>query len=356
LAASSKFCVESLQYPSPENDPAAFAGWLRQINESRPGSVLMPMTDVTVPLVLQSANEIANLQTCLPSPRAYHAASDKLELAKLAADAGVRVPRTSRMNRSNARDVCASELQFPLVIKPRMSSMRLGNVTRKRGVRYAANQDELVNIVNQELFDDSDELLVQEFIQGYGSGVFGIYDSGSPVFFFAHRRIREKPPSGGVSVLCESIEVPEAGRIAAQRLLDSLDWHGVAMIEFKIDEAGTPWLIEINARLWGSLQLAVDAGADFPWLLYQLAIRQGFESPPPYEVGCRLRWWLGDLDNLYARLRDRRSTPRAADKAKAFTDFLFTPPKTRNEFLRWEDPAPAWHELTGYIGSLFGAR
>jgi predicted ATP-grasp superfamily ATP-dependent carboligase len=355
LAASSKFCVQSLEYPSPQDDAVAFTGWLKGLNESHPGAVLMPMTDVTVPLVLDASGEIPNLKTCLPTPRAYHAASDKYALAKLAADAGVRVPKTLRVNRGNAGEALAQEFVFPMVIKPRMSAMRLGEVTRKRGVRYAANRRELGDIVNQDLLDDSDELLVQEFVQGFGAGVFAIYDSGKPVFFFAHRRIREKPPSGGISVLCESVAVPESGRIAAQRLLDALAWHGVAMVEFKIDAAGTPWLIEINARLWGSLQLAVDAGADFPWLLYQLATDGRLEPPPHYEVGCRLRWWLGDLDNLYARLKDRRWTPGFGDKVRAVSEFLFTPPRTRNEFLRWQDPAPAWRELKGYVGSLFGA-
>ena len=37
------------------------------------------------------------------------------------------------------------------------------------------------------------------------------------------------------------------------------------MVEFKHDERdGVPKLMEINGRFWGSLQLAIDAGVDFP--------------------------------------------------------------------------------------------
>jgi hypothetical protein len=36
------------------------------------------------------------------------------------------------------------------------------------------------------------------------------------------------------------------------------------MVEFKDDGVNPPCLMEINGRFWGSLQLAIDAGVDFP--------------------------------------------------------------------------------------------
>src|ERR671923_161553 len=81
-------------------------------------------------------------------------------------------------------------------------------------------------------------------------------------------------PSGGVSVLSESVPIDPALRAIAERILDRVRWHGVVMLEFKITPAGAPCLIEANARFWGSLQLAIDAGVDFPYLLYQVATGQ----------------------------------------------------------------------------------
>jgi predicted ATP-grasp superfamily ATP-dependent carboligase len=144
---------------------------------------------------------------------------------------------------------------------------------------------------------------------------------------------------------------------AARRILDPMQWHGVAMVEFKIDAAGRPWLIEVNARFWGSLQLAVDSGADFPWLLYQLAQGAHPDVPDGYAAGNRLRWWLGDLDNLYARLKDRRWTPTIAHKAAALAEFLRPwQPRTRNEFLRWSDPAPSWAAFRQYLAATLRGR
>src|SRR6185312_15979930 len=104
-------------------------------------------------------------------------------------------------------------------------------------------------------------------------------------------------PSGGVSVYRESIVAdPELVR-RSRALLDRFGWCGVAMIEYKVDaRTGTPYLMEINARFWGSLQLAIDAGVDFPNLLLSVALDGARPAMPTYRAGVRSRWWWGDVD------------------------------------------------------------
>src|SRR6185503_13112360 len=110
------------------------------------------------------------------------------------------------------------------------------------------------------------------------------------------RRIREKPPSGGVSVYCESIAIPQDLEASSGLLLNRLGWNGVAMVEFKLDrEAGKAYLMEINGRFWGSLQLAVDAGVDFPRLLVEAALGKRHEVPILGGSGVRSRWEWGEV-------------------------------------------------------------
>jgi hypothetical protein len=126
---------------------------------------------------------------------------------------------------------------------------------------------------------------------------------GAVLARFAHRRLREKPPSGGVSVLCESIEPPVDALDAATRLLAGVRWNGVAMVEYKIDEReGVARILEVNARFWGSLELAVSAGVDFPYLLFRMATGERIGESTGYRVGLKVRWELGDLDHLWIRL------------------------------------------------------
>jgi predicted ATP-grasp superfamily ATP-dependent carboligase len=202
--------------------------------------------------------------------------------------------------------------------------------------------------------------LVQERIPGHGMGVFVLADRGRIVARFAHRRLREKPPTGGVSVLRESIAVPEPVSAPAERLVEALAWHGVCMIEFRVDARdATPYLMEINPRFWGSLQLAIDAGVDFPLLLYRLA---SGDPPPPvesYRLGVRCRWLLGDLDHLLIRLRRRQAAaelpPHAPGLGRAILDFL-NPFAGRLEVERLDDPGPGWLEMRSYLRTLLGGR
>jgi predicted ATP-grasp superfamily ATP-dependent carboligase len=185
-------------------------------------------------------------------------------------------------------------------------------------------------------------------------------NQGEPIVQFAHRRLREKPPSGGVSVFRESIALPQVMTDYAIRLLQHVHWHGVAMVEFKVDQqTGEPMLMEINGRFWGSLQLAIDAGVDFPYLLYKLFTGQ--EIPPnatDYQIGVTSRWLLGDLDHLYSRLfkSDTSSSslpPNLSSKLKTLQNFCrFYQRNMYYEVLRPHDLSPFIYELKQYFRNL----
>ena len=67
------------------------------------------------------------------------------------------------------------------------------------------------------------EPMVQEYVPGDGEyGFFALFDRGSPLATFQHRRIRSYTYSGGASVFRESINDPQL-ESADLRLLDSLD-------------------------------------------------------------------------------------------------------------------------------------
>jgi hypothetical protein len=127
------------------------------------------------------------------------------------------------------------------------------------------------------------------------------------------------------------------------------------MIEYKLDAAtGTPHLMEINGRFWGSLQLALDAGVDFPRLLVARALGEQPEPVPGYRVGVRSRWWLGDMDHLLSRMRRSPELlalpPGSPGRWAALRDFLVLwRPGDRSEILRWTDPAPAFRELIEWL-------
>jgi predicted ATP-grasp superfamily ATP-dependent carboligase len=198
-------------------------------------------------------------------------------------------------------------------------------------------------------------VLVQQRIIGPGVGVFVLLWEGDVLAVFSHRRLREKPPSGGVSVYCESQEPDEQLVARSVTLLREFGWHGVAMVEYKVDaESGDAYLMEINGRFWGSLQLAIDAGVDFPRLLVSAALGETVQKLNGYRAGVRCRWVLGDVDHLIARLRRSPAAlglpPGAPARSRALLDFLVAfRPGSRGEVLRLSDPAPAGRELLDWL-------
>ena len=90
---------------------------------------------------------------------------------------------------------------------------------------------------------------------------------------------------------------------------------------------------------------------DFPWLLYQVATGTPPETVSDYKTGIRLRWLIGDLDNLYLTLRDRQYPLK--EKLEAILHFLTPAPlRTRHEVNRWRDIGPFRCELKHYLRDL----
>src|SRR5690606_16205653 len=149
----------------------------------------------------------------------------------------------------------------------------------------------------------------QEYASGVGVGVECLYAHGRMVWCFMHERIHELPLTGGGSTYRRSLAPMAEAIAAAKRLLDALEWHGVAMVEFKRDAHGRVCLMEINPRLWGSLALAIDAGVDFPLGMWKLARGERLDPQPRYRVPYFTRKLDGDLEWMKNNLRADHKDP-----------------------------------------------
>lgn len=351
LAGTSRFCRESLTCPSPLEDTQGFLDWLTATIERLGIDILLPVTEVSSQILLHHRERLP--EGChLPFAEVERVLklSNKIHLMELAEDIGVPHP-TGEAFTDMASYSSAGEPDLPFIIKPARSVVHVDGAWHTTAVSRIDSQADLQRL--QSSATPMGAFLRQVFIPGHGAGVFAIYDRGQPLAFFAHRRLREKPPGGGVSVLSEAVKVDSELLSHTRRLLDAVDWHGVAMVEFRIDPEGRPWLMEVNTRFWGSLQLAIDAGVDFPKLLCDITLGKPTAPVTKYNTGQRLRWLLGDVDSLYLYLRDGGYS--AGEKLRRIVAFLTPRPGcTRHEVNRIGDMRPAWFELKGYVRDLLG--
>lgn len=359
LAAVSRYCWQSFSYPSPYADAQAFLARLLDCVQHNHITTIFPTSDISTQLIGQHL-QVLEKYVIVPMPpvEAFEHLSDKYRLMQLAASLGVPTPETFFVPSGRVEEVMGSIRQFPVVVKPARSVIHINGSWRKTAVHYADDAAEL-----SQLYREVDYLrlpsLIQRCVEGSGQGLFVLLNQGEPVAMFAHRRLREKPPSGGVSVLRESIALPQPMTDYALRLLKHVGWHGVAMVEFKVDRhTGIPLLIEVNGRFWGSLQLAIDAGVNFPFLLYQMAMQQRIGPPVNgYSIGVKSRWLLGDLDHLLLRLFKPEATlnlpPHSPSKVQTLLDFCrFFQRGMRYEVLNLSDPKPFIYELRQYLSRL----
>lgn len=343
LAGSSRYATASLRLPDPLSQPAAFAQGVQRIVREHGIRLVFPTTEEAILALLPIRDTLGALLP-LPDAERFVEINDKAALLRLATTLGIAVP-TQRVVESPSAPL-PTELRFPVVVKP-SRSVPLGDANRHKLAAAHAESRESLAAMLRRAPADAFPLLVQQRIVGPGIGVFLLVWDGVVIASFAHRRLREKPPSGGVSVLSESVLAPRELEAAALRLLGADSWRGVAMVEFKLDETTqTPYLMEINARAWGSLQLAIDAGVDFPRLLVDCALGHPPATPVVGEPGHRLRWWFGDLDHLLIRLKRERGL-RA--RLAAVATFIGGGRGASNEILRADDWRPALREALDWI-------
>lgn len=352
LGAASRYAAEAVRYPDPAISASSFVSEIAALASRLSIDTIVPATDSTTMLLVSQADLLKSARLAAPAASSYETLTDKGRLVKLAARLGIPAPATQVAETAAEVVEAAHDLGFPVVLKPARSRYLKGDKLVSTSVQIVSRAPALTDALHRQAWLGDIPCLVQRFVPGHGAGIFGLSGPSGPIAWFGHRRIREKPPAGGVSVLSESVPIDPVMQSAAAKLFRAADWNGVAMVEFRVAEDGTPFLMEVNGRFWGSLQLAIDCGVDFPWLLYQLTQGLPATGHEPYAVGRRLRWLMGDLDSLLIRLRQDGDGPRA--KVQAISAFIrsFADPACRQEIFRIRDPHPGARELLQWFRAL----
>jgi predicted ATP-grasp superfamily ATP-dependent carboligase len=355
IAGSSRYAAASYRVADPLKQPAKFADEIAGLAAGIGADVLLPVSEAALLAILPNRERFG---CAIPFVNAdtFKRICDKRLVLESARSHGIAVPGQFELTPAHDPSALNGQLRFPLVVKPSRSVAGDGAERVSTGVSYAVDQGELLAVVGRTP-RAAYPLLLQQRIDGPGFAISVFIWNGELKAAFAHRRIREKPPSGGVSVLRESIPIDEDLLNRSVALLRDFGWEGVAMVEYKLDvQTGIPYLMEINGRLWGSLQLALDAGVDFPVLLARAAMGERLPERSVYKVGVRSRWEWGDVDHLLATFRH---SPRALSlspaarrhrRLRALGGFLSSIGKTsETEVFDLADPAPFLRETRDWF-------
>jgi len=245
---------------------------LKYVKKVRP-KVLMPILDDALMSVYKHKVEFEKYTRLIPMPTysEFRSLSTKETLNDFAKDNNLNTPWTYVVDIDMPVGF-ANKLKFPLIIKPNIGA-------GSKGVYLVNNREDMVNkikqlkkLVNTTILDTK-RIIIQEYIPNKLSYFNALIHEGK-LIARQHIRILETYPSvcGGparsISIYDRRLEA--AGRKVVNKLKLS---NGVLNIQFIFDKRSQQFrLLEINPRLWGSIQSSIDSGMDFPYLLYQIAI------------------------------------------------------------------------------------
>jgi predicted ATP-grasp superfamily ATP-dependent carboligase len=328
----SKYCTQKVIYPSPIEDKEKFVKSLLRLVKNTRLDLLMPITDFTMIPILEQKEEFEQyVKVAAPPYEVAMKAYDKFQTISIAEKCGVPHPKTFLIDDVKTLREVASELNYPVVIKPRMKVFwndRKAVMIKVTPINYAYNKEDLLFKYKSLMGKlkgkvPSDFFLLQEYAKGIGVGVEVLMDYSSDLIaLFMHKRLREYPVTGGASTLRVSIWNRRLVEYSI-KLLKEMKWQGVAMVEFKLNEENEDAnLMEVNGRFWGSLPLAINAGVDFPYLLYKMIVEKDTFTVKGYKLGLTERWLIpGDL--LW--LLDSLLLSNGNSKFIALKKFLFSP-------------------------------
>ncbi len=297
-ASISKYCYASFEYPVSTENASDFADAVVDFVQRNHIDLLLPMTEWTTFPISENRTRFENFcKLALASTENLELSADKYRTIDLARSLGVPVPATWLIKSLSDLEMIPAPT-FPLVVKDRYSLRWRNNRAVFGSVKYANSREELANFVNKRL-EAAGDVLVQEFTAGPGVGFSCFALDGEVLLPFQWLRVREADPRGSASSSRKSVAIDPDILDFSQRLVAKSGFSGILMVEFKVKQSSQPVLMEINGRPWGSIQLPILSGINYPKYVVDWYLEG---KRPPSEINYKnnvtCRNIVGELTHL----------------------------------------------------------
>lgn len=313
----------------PRLDGDAFVQRLLDVLAADRPAVLLPGAEASLLRISAARDRLpATVRHGLPPHEVIVRALDRGAFTDAAERAGFAVPRTIECVDVDAALAAAEELGYPVLVKPRRSAVPVaGDRMRQRPSRPAADADGLRRLAPEF----GSPFALQEHVAGPVISFGGVAADGRLLGLCASRYVRTFPATGGSASFTQTFSPPDQVVTRLEALVAELAWEGLFELETIERADGTHAPIDFNPRAYGSMALAVAAGANLPalWVAHVL----GQPRPPAFAVaGFHYRWEEAELRNALAHVR--------AGRLREAASMLRPVPNTAHAMFRVSDPAP----------------
>ena len=319
---SSRWCQKATLLPGYEREQEPFFTALKQEIAASGAGVLISSSDGTIEVLRHYRAELERMgiRLALADEAALEIAIKKDATLALAEQVGIPIPRGVMLSAESEVGAALREIGLPAVVKPTQSWLWGAEQGVRLTCKLVTTAEEARQAVRQ-LVQGGGKVLLQQFLPGQQESISLLYAQGEFYARFAQRTMRSHPPLGGVSTYRKSIALPTDITAYAERLIRAIDLEGYAQVQFRRDRAGRAYLMEINPRLTSGIELAVRAGVDFPWLVYQWVSGESLSPVRDYRIGLRMRYLEGDFLTTLQTLVER-GRPGVTPPPQAIAEFI----------------------------------
>lgn len=234
---------------------------------------LIPVNDVALEVCIHFKNRIEkNVKIAgLPDNDSYEYCHNKYRLINICKEVGINYPKTLYIDSLNKLKEVLPTIEYPVILKPISSKLIYNNKLYSFNVKKIFDKETLIDEVREKI--NIIPMMIQEVIDGTGVGFNVLCKNGDVVMAYQHQRITE-PLGGGASSYRCTIPIESYGLLdISSQLLKAIKWNTLGMLEYKISD-DKPYIMELNGRYWGSVELGRAAGIDIPAAIIDEAIEQ----------------------------------------------------------------------------------
>jgi predicted ATP-grasp superfamily ATP-dependent carboligase len=308
-SARSRFAAGTVAIPDCVTDPAGFADAIAMALEAEPTSVVVPCSDASVQVLWENEQRLAGAAIMGGDRRSALLAIDKCRTLEQADRCGFPTPAWRAPATMAEARIALSELGLPCVVKPRHSFKLSGGSLVQRRHAFVRSPGELEAAIVAGTDHDGELPLLQAYVPGRAISVSAVLTGGRVVASIARETLSFYPVPGGTSVWKRTIGLGDTGVAEALAFLRDLHFEGLAEVEYQVDAAGSPRLMEIGPRPHGWLALACAAGVDLPLVAANVLIGEPVPEQAPYPAGIEMRWPIGELARIRDALRPHADLP-----------------------------------------------
>lgn len=323
LAMWSRFATSTLLVPEAGGEARRFAEAVGDEAAGRHCDLVLAATDDAL-WALSRWRDLLPVAACraLPPHDAVTRVLDRTALYDRARGLGVATIDALRIDVPEAVEPALlridAERALPLLVRPLVPW-----VEREDGTRRVADSIPVETIaeLRQLLYAREDLVaggcLLEPRPPGRWISYGAVCDGGRVLGEVFQERLRERGDLSGVSSLARTLPPDDEVRALATTILSSLSWQGPVLVEMHRDAAGVLRLHNVIGRLWGSVQLAINAGLDVPVLCDGLVKGTAPAVVRTAEPGHLWRWIVGDLEVMALRAKRLVSRVDGAGELRA---------------------------------------